>query len=121
MLLSACCQNMEHQPRYEQYEPAGVFRKGRVLQATVPGTVAGGDLARDAEKATRPPLTAALLLRGQDRYNVFCSPCHACTGDGGGMVVQRGMLRPPSFHIARLREASDQHFFDAITNGYGVM
>lgn len=119
--LAGCGQNMEDQPRYEQYEPAGLFRNGRVLQAPVAGTVARGDLARDAERTTKPPLTAELLERGRDRFNVFCSPCHSRIGDGNGIIVGRGFPRPPSFHIDRLRKEADQHFFDVITNGYGIM
>ena len=66
-------------------------------------------------------MTAELLARGRERYDIFCSPCHDRTGRGNGMVVQRGLPRPPSLHEDRLRSADDQHFFDVITNGYGVM
>jgi mono/diheme cytochrome c family protein len=64
---------------------------------------------------------AELLARGRDRYEVLCTPCHGRTGQGDGIVVQRGMPHPPSYHDARLREAPDQHFFDVITRGYGAM
>jgi mono/diheme cytochrome c family protein len=119
--LGACDQNMEDQPKYDQYEPAPLFRNGRVLQSPVAGTVARGDLARDAERTARPPLSMALLARGQTQHDVFCALCHARTGDGGGMIVQRGFPRPPSYHSDRLRNESDQHLFDVITNGYGAM
>jgi mono/diheme cytochrome c family protein len=66
-------------------------------------------------------LNAALLARGREQFDVFCSPCHDRVGNGHGMIVQRGMPKPPSFHIDRLRTADDQHFFDVITKGYGVM
>ena len=69
----------------------------------------------------RPPLTAELLARGRQRFGIFCSPCHGAGGDGNGVLVQRGMPRPTSYHDDRLRAADDQHFFDVISNGYGVM
>ena len=127
LLLLMCCaaagcrQNMDTQPKYSEYEPAPLFRDGRVLQAPVAGTVARGDLDRAAKITEKPPLTAELLARGQQEFDVFCSPCHSRIGDGNGMVVQRGMPRPQSFHEDRLRQAPDQHFFAAITAGYGAM
>ncbi|WP_354036492.1 cytochrome c [Bradyrhizobium sp. S3.2.6] len=67
------------------------------------------------------PVTTALLDRGRDRFGIFCSPCHGAGGDGNGIIVQRGMPRPTSYHDERLRTADDQHFFDVISNGYGAM
>lgn len=67
------------------------------------------------------PVTQAVLRRGQERYNIFCSPCHSRVGDGQGMVVRRGFRAPPSFHTDTLRNAPVGHFFDAITNGFGAM
>jgi mono/diheme cytochrome c family protein len=125
LLLAAaaggCGQNMEDQPKYDEYEPAGLFKNGRVLQAPVAGTVARGDLARDTQTSAKPVLDRALLERGRHEHNVFCAPCHSRTGEGNGMVVQRGMPRPPSYHTDELRKASDRHLFDVITDGYGVM
>lgn len=71
--------------------------------------------------AAAPPLTLALLQRGQQRFRIYCTPCHSELGDGNGMVVQRGFPNPPSYHIARLRDAPTQHFYDVITHGHGVM
>ncbi|KAA5613319.1 cytochrome c [Rhodovastum atsumiense] len=68
-----------------------------------------------------PPLTPALLRRGQERFHIYCTPCHSELGDGNGMIVQRGFPSPPSYHIDRLRAAPPRHFVDVITNGYGVM
>ena len=68
-----------------------------------------------------PPLTLALLQRGQQRFRIYCTPCHSELGDGNGMVVQRGFPHPPSYHIDRLRQAPTQHFYDVITDGHGVM
>lgn len=119
--VAGCGQNMTSQPKYTEYEPAPLFRSGQVLQQPVAGTVARDDIARADEAANRPPLTRELLARGRGRFDIYCSPCHGQVGDGGGMIVARGMPRPPSLHDDRLREESDQHFFDVITNGYGVM
>jgi mono/diheme cytochrome c family protein len=67
------------------------------------------------------PVTRQLLLRGEERFNIYCSPCHGRTGEGNGMIVQRGMKRPPSYHIDRLRQAPVGYFYDVITNGFGAM
>jgi mono/diheme cytochrome c family protein len=67
------------------------------------------------------PLTQQVLDRGQQRFNIFCSPCHDKTGNGRGMIVQRGYRQPPSYHIDRLRQAPIGHFFDVMTNGFGAM
>jgi mono/diheme cytochrome c family protein len=120
-LLAGCGQEMDPQPKYTEYEPAPLFRNGRVLQVPVPGTVAGDDLERSAEAREKPPLTAELLQRGHEEFDIFCSPCHGRTGAGNGMIVERGMPQPPDFHGQRLRDAPDQHIFDTITSGYGVM
>jgi cytochrome c5 len=120
--LAGCTRsNMDSQPKYHEYEAGKLFDNGRVLQAPVPGTVARGDLAR-AQQARQPPaVTAALLARGQDQYDVFCTPCHDRAGTGTGIVVQRGFPRPPSLHDPRLRAAPDQHVYDVIANGFGAM
>jgi mono/diheme cytochrome c family protein len=67
------------------------------------------------------PITQEILDRGQERYNIYCSPCHGVLGDGRGMIVNRGFSPPPSYHIDRLRTAPLGHFFDVITNGFGRM
>ena len=121
-ILEACTRsNMDSQPKYHEYEPAGLFPDRRVLQAPVPGTVARGDLERAKEATEKPAVTAQLLARGREQYEVFCSPCHDRTGTGDGMIVQRGFPRPASFHDERLRTAEDQHIMDAIIHGYGAM
>ena len=121
-LLAACTRsNMDSQPKYHEYEPAGLLPDGRVLQAPVPGTVARDDLARVEQVSRKPAVTAQLLARGREQYDVFCSPCHDRAGTGDGIIVQRGFPRPASLHEDRLRTADDQHFIDAITRGYGAM
>lgn len=112
---------MDSQPKYHEYKPAGLFPDGRVLQAPVPGTVARGDLARAQETTQKPTVTAELLARGREQYDVFCAPCHDRAGTGAGIIVQRGFSRPPSMHEQRLRNADDQHLVDVITRGYGAM
>ena len=120
--LAGCTRsNMDSQPKYHEYEPGSLFRNGRVLQAPVPGTVARGDLARADEARKKPAVTAELLARGREQYDVFCAPCHDRVGTGNGIVVQRGMPRPRSLHDEQLRAADDQHLYDVISNGYGVM
>ena len=113
--------NMDSQPKYHEYESSELFENGRVLQAPVAGTVARDDLARAEEAANKPAVTTELLSRGREQYNVFCSPCHDRVGSGRGIVVERGMPQPASFHEARLRDADDQYFYDAITKGFGAM
>ena len=67
------------------------------------------------------PITREVLLRGQERFRIYCSPCHGRLGDGNGMIAERGLTPPPSFHIARLRQVSDGHIYNVISNGYGQM
>lgn len=124
--------DMQVQPRYNPLDPSKFFDDGRSARPAVPGTVARGQLrANDALYTgkvngvlveTFPlPLTRKVLERGQQRYNIFCSPCHDYVGTGRGMIVQRGFQPPPSYHNDRLRKAPVGHFFDVITNGYGAM
>jgi mono/diheme cytochrome c family protein len=118
--LAACEQNMDVQPKYSEYAKAPAFR-GSVLRTPPIGAVARDDPARDSAVTRKPAVTAALLERGHERFGIFCQPCHGAGGDGNGIIVQRGMPRPTSYHDERLRAADDQHFFDVISNGYGAM
>jgi mono/diheme cytochrome c family protein len=113
--------NMDSQPKFSEYESAKLFGNGRSLQAPVRGTVARDQLALANPAQQKPEITDALLTRGQQQFDIFCSPCHDRTGSGNGMIVQRGFPHPPNFHDDRLRQAEDQHFFDVITNGHGAM
>jgi mono/diheme cytochrome c family protein len=130
--LTGCHDDMYNQPRYEPLERSDFFDDHRASRPLVAGTVVyrserTDDVLHtgrsDGELATELPveLTAALLRRGQDRYNIYCSNCHARTGDGNGMIVQRGYRQPPTFHSDRLRGAPIGHFFDVMTNGFGAM
>ncbi len=123
---------MHVQPRYNPEGPSTFFSDGRSVRDPVPGTVARGQLriddhlyagnvdGKDAEQFPFP-IKAADMARGQQRYNIYCSPCHDYLGTGNGMIVQRGFPQPPSFHIDRLRQAPAGHFFSVMTNGYGAM
>lgn len=123
---------MQDQPKYKPYRRSTFFDDQRDMRPALPGTVARGHLDADPLLYTGKvdgqfaselpvPLSAALLDRGQERYNIYCSPCHDRTGNGEGMIVQRGYRRPTSFHADRLRQAPIGYFFDVATNGFGVM
>lgn len=123
---------MADQPRYQPLQRSTFFDDERSARPLVPDTVARGHLDADAafytgKSGNTPvdklplPLTQALLDRGRERFNIFCSPCHDRTGSGNGMVVRRGFRPPPSYHIDRLRQAPVGHFFDVITHGFGAM
>lgn len=130
---AGCRQDMHDAPRYDPLEPAEIFANGSSARPLVAGTVARGQLNDDAFLHTGKgsdglpvaafpfAITHEDLDRGQERFNVYCSPCHGRTGVGNGMVVQRGYRQAQSLHIDRLRLAPEGYFFDVITNGFGVM
>src|SRR5215469_4919093 len=131
LLLATGCrylkQDMANQPKNKPLSPSDFFEDGRSERPLVENTVARGSLADDAllvpkdSNAFPLPVDRALVERGQDRYKIFCTPCHGLQGDGNGMVAMRGMKHPPSFHADRLRQAPNGYFFDTITNGFGAM
>lgn len=123
---------MHDQPRFEPLEASTLFADGRSARPRVPGTIARGERDYDAhfldgrvngELATTFPLevTRALLERGRERYDVFCSACHDRAGTGQGIVVKRGLKQPASLHVERLRKAPPGYVFDVITRGFGAM
>jgi mono/diheme cytochrome c family protein len=125
---------MHVQPRYNPYDPADFFVDGQSARIPVAGTVPRGELASGPQElmytgkvngavldAFPFPVTRQVLDRGRERFNIYCEPCHGLTGDGDGMIVQRGFRHPPSLHLDRLRTAAAGHFFDVISNGFGVM
>lgn len=106
--LSAC-DRMVDQPRQSPYSmPAAAPPEHIVAFETAAGPQA-------------PPVTLALLQHGQERYHIFCAPCHSELGEGRGMVVQRGFPAPPPFDSAQVRALTPQQRFDVISNGYGIM
>jgi mono/diheme cytochrome c family protein len=117
VLLAAGCDNMANQQKVNPYEVYHDDSNPLPPMSNPPGTV-----ARDEQpEPPPPPVTMALLERGRQRFNIDCSVCHGFAGFADGMVVQRGFPAPPSYHIERLRKAPNQHYYDVITNGYGVM
>ena len=130
--LPGCVQDMWINARVKPLAANPVFANDRSSRPLVPDTVARGHADLDPALYTgfvggKPvttlpvPLTRALLLRGQNRFDIYCSPCHGYSGYGDGMIVKRGFPAPPSYHIDRLRKAPIGHFFDVMTNGYGLM
>jgi mono/diheme cytochrome c family protein len=141
--LAACerlARNMYDGAKEKPLRPSPAFEDGSSSRAPVDGTVehargilaatSSGRVGREAEdrrlaaeRATAIPYAVdmALLRRGRERFDIYCAPCHSRLGDGDGMVARRGFPHPPSYHIDRLRNAPDRHFYDVITNGYGVM
>jgi mono/diheme cytochrome c family protein len=127
-----CRQDMHDQPKYKPFRQSDFFGDERSARPLVEGTVARGQLREDAAYFTGKQagvavdtspvaVTPAMMRRGQERYGIYCTPCHGLTGRGDGMVVQRGYRRPSSFHVDRLRNEKDGYFFDVITAGFGAM
>ena len=145
LLLSGCRQDMHNQPKFIPLRSSEFFPDRRSARPPVPGTVAqledkdvdreqldptsylltgrhGSALGNDLPfPADTPEQRRDILRRGQNRYNIYCTPCHSWTGDGYGMIVQRGYKQPPTFHSDRLRNAPLGHFYDVISNGFGAM
>ena len=139
LLLAAagCRQNMHDQNKVRPLAPNDFFADGQGARPLPAHTVARGDLREGSagdssaysglDAANKPvadlpfPVTRQVLLRGQERYNVFCSPCHGRVGDGLGMIVRRGYKQPSSYHVERLRNAPVGYFFNVMTEGFGVM
>jgi mono/diheme cytochrome c family protein len=128
----SCRRDMQDQPKYKDLRGSAFFEDHRSARPQVPDTVPrgflhAGEVFSTGKKNGQPvaelpmPLTRELLDRGRERYGIFCSPCHGLTGDGLGMVVQRGFRQPPTFNIDRLREAPIGYFFDVETVGFGSM
>lgn len=110
LVLLAACDDMAVQPKQITYSPE-----------VGPAALPPGTVEFESTPAAAPPVTLALVERGQERYRIYCTPCHSELGDGRGMVVERGFPPPPSFHIDRLRKAPPRYFFEVITRGHGIM
>ena len=132
LLLAGCREDMQNQPYYRPLRENDFYADKRSARPIIAGTVARGHLDADTYFYTGKigstdgdympfPVTAEVMARGQQRFNIYCSPCHSELGDGNGMIVQRGYKHPPSYHIDRLRKAPIGYFFDVMTNGYGAM
>lgn len=132
LVLAGCRQDMHNQPKFVPQRGTTFFADGRSARPQVENTVARDQLHEDAyfytglidgkEGDGLPlPLTEATMQRGQERYNLYCTPCHSRVGNGNGMIVQRGYKPAGNFHTDRLRNAPLGHFFQVMTNGYGAM
>ena len=128
-LLAGCSlkQDMALQPKDRPLAPSDFFADGRSARPLVENTVARGSVLNDElmvpkdSNAFPLPINLELVERGENRYKIFCSPCHGLQGDGNGMVAMRGMKHPPSYHQDRLRQAPNGYIYDVITNGFGAM
>jgi mono/diheme cytochrome c family protein len=133
LLVSSACRNDMHtQPRYKVYAGTDFFSDGRSERPQIEDTVARGQLHLDEARYTGKvngkdietipiQITKEDVLRGQERFNIYCSPCHGRAGNGQGMIVARGLRQPPSYYDERLLNAPVGHFFDVMSNGYGSM
>ena len=127
LLISGCAQDMANQPKDKPLAPSSFFGDARSERPLIANTVPRGSIADDYlyvskdSNAFPVPLTPELMNRGQERYKIFCTPCHGLQGDGNGMIVMRGMKHPPSYHEERLRQVPNGYIFDVITNGFGAM
>jgi mono/diheme cytochrome c family protein len=134
-LLAAGCSrlDMQDQPKYRPQRPSDFFADGRSERQPVEGSIARGALNEDTAfyegkdaagkdiEAFPIAVDKPVILRGQQRYDIYCAPCHGRIGNGLGMIVRRGFKQPPSYHIDRLRDAPVGHYYDVISNGYGAM
>jgi mono/diheme cytochrome c family protein len=132
LVLAGCRQDMQDQPKFFPQRGTDFYADGRSARPQVENTVARGQMHDDAyfytglnngvEGNTYPfAVTMDVLQRGQERFNVYCTPCHSRVGNGAGMIVQRGYRPAGNFHTERLRTAPLGHFFAVMTNGYGAM
>jgi mono/diheme cytochrome c family protein len=131
MIFASGCQylrqDMANQPKNKALSPSDFFPDGRSVRPLIENTVARGSLANDELHVAKEsndfplPVNQELLERGEDRYKIFCTPCHGLQGDGNGFVAMRGMKHPPTYHQDRLRNSPNGYYYDVITNGFGQM
>ena len=130
--FASCRRDMYNQPKGKPLAENSFFKNDAIARPLPPHTVARGEAREDSAfytgltsgtLVTQPPmkLTPQLLARGRERYEIYCAVCHGLTGEGNGEIVRRGFPAPPTYHVDRLRNAPIGHFYDVITNGYGVM
>ncbi|HEY5056682.1 MAG TPA: cytochrome c, partial [Acidobacteriaceae bacterium] len=130
--LAGCRQDMQDQPKFVPLRSTTFFTDGRSARSQLAGTVARGQNNTDdyfltgmtggKEGDALPfPATLSLLERGQERFNIYCSPCHSRVGNGAGRIVERGYYQAADFQSERLRQAPLGHFFNVITHGFGAM
>lgn len=132
VVVCGCRQDMHDQPKYKPLAKSNFFGDDRSARPLVADTVArghlrdddhlyGGKVAGQLAQTFPFPVTAEVLARGQERFGIYCTPCHGLLGRGDGMIVQRGFRAPSSFHNERLRGSPPGYFFDVMTHGFGAM
>jgi hypothetical protein len=132
LLAAGCREDMQNQPRMFPQRGTTLFADGRSVRPQVEHTVARGQLYEDEyfytglmngkEADMLPfPATMTVLARGQERFNVYCTPCHSRVGNGAGMIVQRGYKPAGNFHDAKRMSEPLSHYFYVMTNGFGAM
>jgi len=130
--LTGCRRDMAMQAHHEPLEASSFFADGAASRTSPVHTIARGQLHEDEQYYTGRvggqltytfpmPVDRALIEHGRERYDIYCSVCHGRTGEGNGIIVQRGFPPPPSLHLDRLRAVPVGHFVEVISNGYGVM
>jgi len=132
LATAGCHLDMYDQPKFKPLAADPFFADGASARPLVEGTVARGHADTNEYRLTGKsgsvpgsgfpfPVTMAVLNRGRDRFETFCSPCHGRLADGNGMVVRRGFPRPPSLLADSIRTEPEGFFFDVITKGFGRM
>jgi cytochrome c553 len=132
LACAGCRQDMQDQPKFVPQRSTTFFTDGRSVRPQAAHTVARGQLGEDTffytglingkEADAMPfPVSMAVLARGQERFNIYCTPCHSRVGNGAGMIVQRGYKPAGNFHSARILAEPLGHYFYVMTNGYGAM
>jgi len=134
LAMAGCRQDMHDQPKYIPLRPSEFFADGRSERMPVEGTIPHDLPNRDQEPYLYTgmingqegtvfpfPIKQKDLERGQQRFTIYCTPCHSRMGDGNGMIVRRGYKNPPNFHDDKYRNIPVGHFFSVMTNGFGAM
>lgn len=132
LVIAGCRQDMQDQPKMIPQRGSSMFANHRSARPQVPGTVARGQLYEDQyfytglidgkeQNAMPYPVTLEVLERGQERFNVYCTPCHSRVGNGDGMIVQRGYKPAGNYHDPKHLAQPLSHYFYVMTHGYGAM
>jgi mono/diheme cytochrome c family protein len=121
-LAIGCDQSMYTQPKFTPYAPDPRAPQGTSARLLVLGVQSRGSVpAKQIPESIPVPVTMALLKRGQERYGIFCAPCHGPVGNGEGILPEYGFPHPPSYFNHELLAAPDRHFYEVITNGKDKM
>ncbi len=131
--FTGCRQDMFDQPKYRPLAKSQFYADGRSARPVPAGTFEyrssrSGEAVEHrhhqrgiSSRAFLSRVDEALLSRGQERFNIYCSPCHGRLGDGHGMVAKRGFMQPANLHSERVSNAPPGYIYAVITNGYGAM